>query len=346
MAIRVSAGDFEVECGSPADAVEVVRLLTQPQQQEHGKSPRKIVSAPAVVAIAPVVKDASSIQVVCDDPEELAYIRRQENIEMVMACDLRDIVTMTNNPGNSTRIRERDCVQVLLRGLCDEIVEPLPEKQARGRPRIQLSDLVYAGTMKVYSMVSGRNADREIRRCHALGLIKRAPCYNSVFRCVELPGLAPLLSMLVTKAAAPMVGIEREMTATVAEFVTAHGKVKVAATVGAETSVIVAVRAVDGAHDESARRVPDVSFTTIEASTRFTEAWVRLQRYFSSGRTDLLALYRQRDVADAFDQVKGRFGRSLHSKLATAQTNEVLFKCLCHNLVVLAYAIDRLSIKI
>jgi hypothetical protein len=43
--------------------------------------------------------------------------------------------------------------------------------------------------------------------------------------------------------------------------------------------------------------------------------------------------------------VKRKFGSSVRAKTFPAQINEVLLKCLCHNLAVLVHAIHGLGIE-
>ena len=43
--------------------------------------------------------------------------------------------------------------------------------------------------------------------------------------------------------------------------------------------------------------------------------------------------------------VKRKFGASVRAKMHAAQVNEVLLKCLCHNLSVLVHAIHELGIE-
>ncbi len=100
---------------------------------------------------------------------------------------------------------EKHRVQLLLRGLCDGIAQPA---QTNGRPRLRLSDAVYGMTMKVYTGLSGRRADTDIRACEERGLLARAPSPNSVFRYMERADLAPLLKTLVHEAAAPLRAVE------------------------------------------------------------------------------------------------------------------------------------------
>lgn len=118
---------------------------------------------------------------------------------------------------NAAQCEEKSRVQILLRGLCDGI-EQAPQKT--GRPRHQLSDVIYGATMKVYSTVSGRRATTDIKECEAKGFIGRAPSYNALFTYVERPELLPLLTKLVEESATPLREIERTFAADATGFST------------------------------------------------------------------------------------------------------------------------------
>jgi transposase len=60
---------------------------------------------------------------------------------------------------------------------------------------------------------------------------------------------------------------------------------------------------------------------------------------------EFLAHYHQRsNVESTFSMVKRKFGSSVRAKTFSAQVNEVLLKCLCHNLAVLVHAIHELGV--
>src|SRR5262249_53106886 len=108
---------------------------------------------------------------------------------------------------NRAQCEEKDRVRILLRALCDGIVEP-PYK-GRGRPTVRLADAVYGATMKVYTTWSGRRADTDVGDCKEKGLIETGPSYNTLFRYVEKPALRPLFQALVEEAASPLKAIEK-----------------------------------------------------------------------------------------------------------------------------------------
>lgn len=156
---------------------------------------------------------------------------------------------------NRAQCEEKERVQVLLRGLCDGVVQA-PQKT--GRPRLQLADVIYGATLKVYSTVSGRRATTDIREAAKSGMIEHAPSYNSLFRYVERPELLPILTMLVEESATPLRALEQKFAGDSTGFATntynrwfdhKYGEekkeqrwIKAHAMVGTVTNVITAVR--------------------------------------------------------------------------------------------------------
>ena len=141
----------------------------------------------------------------------VAYFRREVTLPDGTTVVTEQRVTYSQDwPAyNRAQCDEKDRVQILLRGLCDGIVQPRQADGHRhGRKRLPLADVVYAATMKVYGTMSGRRSSSDIRASADKGHVDKAPAYNSIFRYVERPELAPLLKTLVREAALPLKEIE------------------------------------------------------------------------------------------------------------------------------------------
>lgn len=68
--------------------------------------------------------------------------------------------------------------------------------------------------------------------------------------------------------------------------------------------------------------------------------------YFSANRDEFLARYHQRsNVESTFSMIKRKFGDAIRSKTPVAMRNEVLCKCLCHNICCLISAFYELGIE-
>lgn len=101
--------------------------------------------------------------------------------------------------------------------------------------------------------------------------------------------------------------------------------------------ILTAVEAVGG--------VPYVPFKSNSKGTGKSDAWRRLWHMFEARNDEFLARYHQRsNVESTFSMIKRKFGASVRAKTFPAQVNEVLLKCLCHNLSVLVHAIHELGI--
>lgn len=119
---------------------------------------------------------------------------------------------------NRAQCEERHRVELLLRGLCDGIVQ-LPHL-GRGRKPALLADVVYAAAMKVYGTMSGRRSTTDIRECADKGLVAKAPAYNTLFKYAERAELAPLLKALVHESAAPLRAVETTFATDATGFAT------------------------------------------------------------------------------------------------------------------------------
>lgn len=97
---------------------------------------------------------------------------------------------------------------------------------------------------------------------------------------------------------------------------------------------------------EAAHAVPYIPFKSNSRGTGRTDAWRRLWHMFEARNDEFLTHYHQRSNAESvFSAVKRKFGASVRAKALPAQINEVLLKCLCHNLSMLVHAIHELKIE-
>jgi hypothetical protein len=80
---------------------------------------------------------------------------------------------------NEAQTKEKSQFQSLLHDLCSGIAEP---PQTKGRPRIPLSDAVFAATFKIYSTVSGRRFMSDLRDAKDKGLHSAHPALQQHFQ--------------------------------------------------------------------------------------------------------------------------------------------------------------------
>lgn len=75
-------------------------------------------------------------------------------------------------------------------------------------------------------------------------------------------------------------------------------------------------------------------------------SWRRAWLYFLNHQQEFLDHYHQRsNVESAFSAIKRKFGHALYSRTDEGQDNEILFKCLCHNICILINAIYKFNIR-
>lgn len=159
---------------------------------------------------------------------------------------------------NAAQTSEKETFCRLLRDLCSTVPEP---EQVRGRPRLPLSDGLFAATYKVYSTVSARRFMTDLRGAEASGYIANAPCYNSIFNVIESDAVTPIIHSLIQKSSAPLAAVEtdfafdstgfglqrfyRHYTAKYGHEINVRDYIKLHASVGVKTHIIPAVTVTD-----------------------------------------------------------------------------------------------------
>jgi hypothetical protein len=162
----------------------------------------------------------------------------------------------------------------LLHDLCSGIPEPPP---AIGRPRIPLSDAIFAACFKVYSTFSGRRFMSDLRDAQSKEHLRVVPHYNSIFRTLENPDLTPILRGLIIESSLPLKVVEADFAADSSGFTTSrfirwfdhkygvvrqqHEWVKVHLMCGVKTNVVTAVEIRDKDASDT-KLLPDLVNTT------------------------------------------------------------------------------------
>ena len=197
---------------------------------------------------------------------------------------------------NAAQTNEKDRVERLLRGLCDGITQP---KQGKGRPRLPMSDAVFAAVMKVYGTLSGRRTASDLRACEARGLLPAAPHYNTVFKYLEDPALTPILKSLIEESARPLKAVESDFAVDGSGFSTCsyvrwydekygrerseHTWLKVHLMCGVKTNVVTSVEVTDGDSHDS----PQFAGLVKSTAARFHLAEVSADKaYLSKANVD------------------------------------------------------------
>jgi transposase len=109
-----------------------------------------------------------------------------------------------------------------------------------------------------------------------------------------------------------------------------RGNADIAARVGAEPFFPMKVNAVE-----------------VSPTRGTTPAWSKLFHLYSYHREEFAATYHARSNAEStFSAMKRVFGDTLRSKTPAAQTNELLFKVIAHNIVCVVHSIFELGVQV
>ena len=108
---------------------------------------------------------------------------------------------------NEAQTAEKELFMKLFRDLCAGIVQP---KQGRGRPRHSVADMVFAAGLKVYRGSSARRFAGDVREAQTMGLISKAPHFNSVIDYFNDETITPALYQMVQLSALPLKAIETD----------------------------------------------------------------------------------------------------------------------------------------
>src|ERR671917_1760759 len=92
---------------------------------------------------------------------------------------------------NAAQSEEKRRFVELLADLCSTVSQP--PQEGRGRPRLPLSDMVFASVYKVYVGFSSRRFTSDLRDAYTEGLIDSKPHFTSVNRYLANPALTAIL---------------------------------------------------------------------------------------------------------------------------------------------------------
>jgi transposase len=108
---------------------------------------------------------------------------------------------------NASQVHEREYVERLLRALCAGIPQP-PRKPGPGRRPLPIADVAFAAILKVFTTLSSRRAQSDLRECAARGTIGTVGHFNTLTRFLADPASTPILTSLIEESAAPLAMIE------------------------------------------------------------------------------------------------------------------------------------------
>ncbi len=109
---------------------------------------------------------------------------------------------------NAAQSEEKTRFVALLADLCCTV--PQPPQTGSGRPRLPLSDMLFASVYKVYVGFSSRRFTSDLHDAYANGLIDSRPHFNSVSNYLSKPELTDLLKSLITASSLPLKAVETD----------------------------------------------------------------------------------------------------------------------------------------
>lgn len=181
---------------------------------------------------------------------------------------------------NAAQVNEKAMFVSLLADLCSGITQP--EAAATGRPRLPLSDVVFAHIYRCYVKCSARRFGSDLADAAEKGIIDAVPAFNSVLRYGKSEELTPILTALVEASSAPLASVETDFAADSTGFGTArlrtwfstkHGReltvrdwVKLHAMIGVRTHIITAA-VITQANANDAPYLPELAKTTAKTFT-------------------------------------------------------------------------------
>lgn len=120
---------------------------------------------------------------------------------------------------NTAQTEEKERFTALLSDLCKLVPQP---PQTTGRPRLPLSDMVFACAYKVYSGFSSRRFSSDMHEAHEDGLVTTIHHFNRVSSYLSDPMLTPIVKSLITVSSLPLKGIETDFAVDSSGFSTSR----------------------------------------------------------------------------------------------------------------------------
>ena len=118
---------------------------------------------------------------------------------------------------NAAQTEEKRRFTELLADLCAGVPQP---EQTMGRPRLPLSDMVFASVFKVYCGFSSRRFTTDLRDAFVAGHIDTTPHFNSVSNYLSNPALTDILKELVVLSSLPLKAVETDFVVDASGFST------------------------------------------------------------------------------------------------------------------------------
>jgi transposase len=189
---------------------------------------------------------------------------------------------------NLAQTTEKHRFQKLLFDLCQGVQQPeRADRKKGGRPRVPISDVLFAVGMKVYGTLSARRSMCDLKDAFERGYMTRSIHFNSICGYLESEEITPILKALIAVSAQPLRAVDHDFAVdstgfTSSKFVRwydhkygvtrqSHTWVKSHFCTGVKSNIVTAVRILDRDAADSPQFAPLVretakSFTIAEVS--------------------------------------------------------------------------------
>ncbi len=121
---------------------------------------------------------------------------------------------------NAAQSEEKHRFVELLADLCSTV--PQPPQTGKGRPRLPLSDMLFASVYKVYVGFSARRFTSDLRDAFVGGHVDSTPHFNSVNRYLSDPQLTGVFKELITASSLPLKAVESDFAVDSSGFSTSR----------------------------------------------------------------------------------------------------------------------------
>jgi transposase len=121
---------------------------------------------------------------------------------------------------DAAQTEEKRRFAALLAELCSTVEQP--EQRGKGRPRLPLSDMLFASVYKVYVGFSLRRFNTDLREAFVQGLVNGMPCFNSMSNYLTKPELTDILKSLITASSLPLKAVETDFAVDSSGFSTSR----------------------------------------------------------------------------------------------------------------------------
>ena len=121
------------------------------------------------------------------------------------------------NAYNNAQVNEKELFMKMVYDLCQEIPNSV---QTFGRPKLPMSDMIFASALKVYTTFSLRRFESDMRAAMEDGYVNSTPCFASVGHFIQRSDLTPILIEMITKTALPLASVETDFAVDSSGFTT------------------------------------------------------------------------------------------------------------------------------